>query len=104
MPAALPYIDPNVQHVGVSKLRELNAATLRTFNKTLVIQDSDKPLAVLLTYDQFLQMQNQLEAVRETIAVLTDEEERSLLVDGIKSVAAGKTKPLSEIRAAIKAR
>jgi hypothetical protein len=58
--ASVPYIDPNVEHVGVSRLRELNATKLRQFEKTLVIRDNDTPLAVLLTYEQFLNMQRQL--------------------------------------------
>jgi hypothetical protein len=100
----VPYIDPNVEHVGVSRLRTLNATNLRHFNKALVIQDNDTPLAVLLSYDQFLLMQNQLQAVLETVEVITDQEEKSALVDGLRAVSEGKTKPLSEIRAALKQR
>ena len=98
----VPYIDPNVEHVGVSRLRTLNATSLRHFSKALVIQDNDTPLAVLLTYDQFLLMQKQLQAVLETVEVMADEEERSALISGLKAVSEGKTKPLSEIRAALK--
>lgn len=57
---SLPYVDPSVQHVGVTKLRSLNVAQLRELDKTLVIQDNDKPLAVLLRYDHFMAMQEQL--------------------------------------------
>ena len=53
----IPYLDPSVQHVGISRLRALNVTQLRELNKTLVIQDNDEPLAVLLKYDQFLAMQ-----------------------------------------------
>ena len=56
----IPYIDPNIQHVGISRLRSLNIAQLRAFNKTWVIQDNDKPLAVLLTYEHFLAMQERM--------------------------------------------
>jgi hypothetical protein len=101
MTSSVPYIDPNVEHVGVSKLRTLNATNLRHFNKALVIQDNDKPLAVLLTYDQFLLMQRQLQAVLETVEILADDEERSALAEGLRAVSEGKTKPLSEIRAAL---
>jgi hypothetical protein len=101
MATSVPYIDPNVEHVGVSRLRTLNATNLRHFDKALVIQDNDKPLAVLLTYDQFLLMQRQLESALETVEVLTDDEERSLLADGLRAVSEGRTKPLSEIRAAL---
>ena len=40
----IPYIDPNVEHVGVSKLRTLSGKRLRSFEKTLVIQENDTPL------------------------------------------------------------
>lgn len=58
--ASIPYLDPNVQHVGISKLRTLNVAQLRALDKTLVIQDNDEPLAILLKYDQFLAMQERM--------------------------------------------
>jgi hypothetical protein len=57
---AIPYLDPSVQHVGVSKLRALNIEQLRDLDKTLVIQDNDKPLAVLLRYEQFMAMQEHI--------------------------------------------
>ena len=101
MSTYVPYIDPNVEHVGVSRLRSLNATNLRKFDKTLVIQDNDKPLAVLLTYDQFQLMQKELRAVLETVEVLTNDEERVALAAGIRALQAGKYRPLSEIRAAL---
>ncbi|HEY6393657.1 MAG TPA: hypothetical protein VIX89_20410 [Bryobacteraceae bacterium] len=102
MATYVPYIDENVEHVGVSRLRTLNASNLRTFEKTLVIQDNDTPLAVLLRYEQFLAMQKQLLAVLQTIEVMTDKEEMELLTAGVKEMAAGRTKPLSEIRTALR--
>ena len=57
---SIPYIDPNIQHVGISRLRALNVAQLRAFDKTWVIQDNDKPLAVLLKYEHFLAMQEKM--------------------------------------------
>jgi hypothetical protein len=58
----IPYLDPSVQHVGISKLRALNVTQLRDLDKTLVIQDNDKPLAVLLKYEHFMAMQEKLRA------------------------------------------
>ena len=55
---SIPYLDPSVQHVGISRLRALNVTQLRELDKTLVIQDNEEPLAVLLKYDQFMAMQN----------------------------------------------
>jgi len=57
---SIPYLDPSVQHVGVTKLRSLNVAQLRDMEKTLVIQDNDKPLAVLLKYEHFMAIQERL--------------------------------------------
>ena len=59
-PVSIPYIDPSIQHVGISRLRALNVTQLRELDKTLVIQDNDKPLAVLLKYDHFLAMQERI--------------------------------------------
>jgi hypothetical protein len=102
MATSVPYIDPNVEHVGVSRLRTLNATNLRHFDKALVIQDNDRPLAVLLAYDQFLLMQQQLQALSATIEVITDDEERTALAEGLQAVRAGRTKALSEIRGELK--
>lgn len=57
---SIPYLDPTVQHVGISKLRALNVTQLRDLDKTLVIQDNDNPLAVLLKYEHFMAMQQQI--------------------------------------------
>jgi hypothetical protein len=59
-PDSIPYLDPSVQHVGISKLRALNVTQLREMDKTLVIQDNDKPLAVLLKYEHFMAIQERL--------------------------------------------
>ena len=57
---SIPYLDPSVQHVGISRLRALNVTQLRELDKTLVIQDNDKPLAVLLKYEHFIAMQERM--------------------------------------------
>lgn len=57
---SIPYLDPTVQHVGISRLRALNVTQLRELDKTLVIQDNDKPLAVLVKYEHFLAMQEKI--------------------------------------------
>jgi translation initiation factor IF-3 len=59
-PDSIPYLDPSVQHVGISRLRALNVTQLRDLDKTLVIQDNDKPLAVLLKYEHFMAIQKRL--------------------------------------------
>lgn len=53
----IPYLDPSVQHVGISRLRALNVSQLDALDKTLVVQDNDRPLAVLIRYRNFMAMQ-----------------------------------------------
>jgi hypothetical protein len=102
MPATkdgMPYIDPNVQFVSVSKLRTLNATNLHDLDKTLVIQSEDQPLAVIVRYEQFLEMQNERERVRTTLEMLINNEEFTALLAGMQDVLSKKTKPLSAVRA-----
>lgn len=100
--AGIPYIDPNVQYVGVSKLRTLNASNLNELDKTLVIQDNDRPLAVVLSYEQFLAMQDEREKILATLNLFFDEEQRKGLLAGVQDVIDGKTKSLSAIRESLK--
>lgn len=97
--AALPYVDPTVAHVGISKLRTLNAERLRNIKKTWVIQENDEPVAVVLKYEDFLQMQDQrLRSVRQFLY----DGEIAALEAGLRDLAAGRTKPISEIRESVK--
>jgi PHD/YefM family antitoxin component YafN of YafNO toxin-antitoxin module len=97
-----PYIDEQVEHVGITRLRSLNVSSLRDFDKTLVIQDNDKPLAVLLSYEQFLAMQKQLVSVLATLEVFTNGTEAERFKTGLADVQAGKVKPLAKIRETLK--
>ena len=54
------WVNPQKIKVGISRLRALNVTQLRELDKTLVIQDNDKPLAVLLKYEHFLAMQEKI--------------------------------------------
>lgn len=101
--SAIPIIDPSVKHVGVSKLRGLNATKLKESKDTLVIQDNDKPLAVLLSYDNFLLMQQQYVSVINTIEMLTDDTETKALAAGLDDLRNGRTRSFDEIEADLKA-
>jgi PHD/YefM family antitoxin component YafN of YafNO toxin-antitoxin module len=94
-----PHIDPTVKHVGVSKLRGLNAHKLRETTDTFVIQENDKPLAVLLTYDKFLAMQEELMAVARTVEMLSNKSELAALHAAIDDTKAGRVRSLAEIDA-----
>jgi PHD/YefM family antitoxin component YafN of YafNO toxin-antitoxin module len=88
------YIDPTVEHVGVSKLRQLNAANLGKLKKMLVVQDNnDTALAVVIRYEQYLAMQNQLEQALRTI----QGHRNDALTQGLSDAAAGRIKRMSEV-------
>jgi hypothetical protein len=99
----IPRVDPNVQYVGVSKLRTLNATNLHSLDKTLVIQDDDKPLAVVLSYEQFLAMQNHRDKILETLEVVLSEDGANLMA-ALQDAADGNTTPLAEVRELAKRR
>jgi hypothetical protein len=94
-----PVIDPTIKHVGVSKLRELNAATLKETEDTFVIQDNNTPLAVLLRYEKFLIMQEQLVSVLNTLELMSEQKELEGLLAGIKDMATGRVRSLAEVEA-----
>ena len=53
--AAFPNIDPRIHAVGTSAIRKFDAAFLRKIGDDVyLIQEGDKPLAVLLGYDAYL--------------------------------------------------
>lgn len=60
---SIPTIDPNVKFVGVAALRKLNADLIRALDKTLVIQDNEEPIAVVVPYATFLAMQTERDAL-----------------------------------------
>ena len=103
---AIPYIDPKVRHVGVSKLRELNASKLKQLGgddeETLVIQDNDKPLAVLLSYEKYLVIQEQLASVMNTLELFSEEQELAGVTAGLKDISEGGTRSFAEIKAALR--
>ena len=96
---AFPVIDPTIKHVGVTKLRELNAATLKETEDTFVIQDNNTPLAVLLRYEKFLSMQQQLTSVINTLDLLSESKELQGVLAGIEDMLAGRVRSLAEVEA-----
>ena len=90
----LPFVDPNVEYVGVSKLRSFNGSNLGEIRKMLVIQDNDKPLAVMMSYTQYLAVQRKLQEALEALELLGTEESKAALRRGLKDVAEGRISPL----------
>jgi hypothetical protein len=83
-PVSIPYLDPSVQHVGISRLRAFNVSQLAELDKTLVVQDNDKPLAVLVKYSNFMAMQEG--AVKwENIVVKYETEDIRFINDALKA-------------------
>jgi PHD/YefM family antitoxin component YafN of YafNO toxin-antitoxin module len=75
---------------------------LRDIDKTLVIQENDQPLAVLLKYEEFIAMQKQLMAVLETQAVLSDKDAVASIYAGRADVKSGNTRSIDEVRDSIR--
>ena len=97
--SAIPTIDPKVKHVGVSKLRQLNATKLRQTEDTFVIQDNDQPIAVLLTYDRFMEMQHAINSLLNTMELYQDKAELAGVKAGLEDVKAGRVQSLASIKA-----
>jgi len=97
--AGIPIIDPSVKYVGVSKLRGMTSDKLKQTEETLVIQENDTPLAVLLSYEKYLIIQQHLMSMVNTVEVLSDETERNGLVGAFEDIRAGRVRSLAEIEA-----
>jgi PHD/YefM family antitoxin component YafN of YafNO toxin-antitoxin module len=93
----VPYIDQSISDIGVSQLRKLNADALRKGKKTLVVRDNNVPLAVVLKYEQFLVMQNKLEAALKTVELLTRKTDAETVIASLRDAAQGRGMDLSEI-------
>jgi hypothetical protein len=102
--ASIPIIDPSVKYVGISKLRDLNATKLKESQDTLVFQDNDTPLAVLLSYEKYLIIQEQLAAVMNTLELFSESEELEGVLKGLRDVTQGRARSFAEIKAALKSK
>jgi hypothetical protein len=97
---ALPNIDPTIKHVGVSKLRGLNASKLKEqTDDTLVIQENDTPLAVLFSYRRFLEIKQEFDSLVNTIEMLASDTEKKSLIEAFEDLRAGRVRSLAEIEA-----
>jgi PHD/YefM family antitoxin component YafN of YafNO toxin-antitoxin module len=88
--------------VGVSKLRSLNATQLRDMDKTLVIQENDQPVAVLLKYEEYLAMQEKMLAVIDAQSILSDRNAVSSILSGRADAKAGNSRPIEDVRESLK--
>ena len=93
-----PDIDPRIRHVGVSKLRDLNATKLKEQeDETLVIQENDTPLSVLFSYKRYQEMRAEVNALLNTIEMLKNEHERDSLLSAFEDIRKGRIRSLEEI-------
>jgi len=93
---SIPFIDPNVEYVGVNKLRSFNSSNLGEIKKMLVLQDNDRPLAVMMSYDQYLTVQKKLQEALDALELLGREENRDGLRRGLRDTADGRVAPLKK--------
>ena len=99
----LPRIDKNVEFVGVSRLRTLNATNLHDLDTTLVIQDpNNKPIAVVISFGLFMAMQDERDRALSTLEMVMSREESTALRNGMQDVLSKKTKPISAVRDAVR--
>jgi hypothetical protein len=97
---AFPNIDPQIRYVGVSKLRDLNAAKLREqTDDTLVIQENDTPLSVLFSYKRYQEMRAEFNSLLSMVEMLTNETERNGVMAAFEDIRAGRVRTLAEIEA-----
>jgi hypothetical protein len=92
----IPMIDPRIEYTGATKLRSLNTENLRKLKKTLVIQDNDTPLAVLLNYEQYLTIQRKLQEALDRVQFYSKEEAQKNLGKGLKDIQEGRVVPLAD--------
>jgi PHD/YefM family antitoxin component YafN of YafNO toxin-antitoxin module len=93
----IPLIDPRIEYCGTSKLRSFNTHNLGKLRKTLVIQDNDTPLAVLVDYDRYMTIQKRLQDALDTIEVLTKKDAANALQAGLKDIAEGRHSSLKDV-------
>ena len=93
-----PDIDPRIRHVGVSKLRDLNATKLKeNEDDTFVIQENDVPLSVLFSYKKYQEMRAEMNSLLSMIEMLTSDKERNGLLEAFEDIRAGRIRTLAEI-------
>ena len=101
---AMPLIDPSVKYVGISKLRDLNATKLKETKETLVLQDNDVPLAVLLSYENYMVIQQKMAALMSTLELFSDRVELEGVLRGLKDISEGRVHSFAEVKATLKER
>lgn len=97
---AFPDIDPRIRHVGVSKLRDLNATKLKEQeDDTLVIQENDTPLSVLFSYKKYQEMRAEMNSLLSMVEMLTNDTERNGILAAFEDIRGGRVRSLAEIEA-----
>ena len=78
----------------------VSGASLQRDGKArMVIQDDDTPLAVVLSYEQYLDMQQERENIIATLEALFEKDGKSSdLIMALQQTRAGNVKPFSLVR------
>lgn len=61
----IPFIDPNVHYYGVSELRKFNAERLRQLSGAVVLTDNGEPLAVVISFATYMEIQQRVNATEK---------------------------------------
>ena len=75
------------------RINVVRAANLGKLKNMLVVRENDTALAVVIRYEQYLKMQNQLEEALRTIQAYHSDG----LAHGLQDAAMGKIKRMSEV-------
>jgi hypothetical protein len=75
---------------------------LKETEDTYVIQENEVPLAVLLRYERFLIMQEQIQSMLNTVELIQDSTELSGLITAMREFREGSTRKLSDVDPAFK--
>lgn len=66
-------IDPRVHYVGASFVRKLNATRLRELGDEVYVFQCPEPVQVLLSYENFMRIQETIESLERVSANLRGE-------------------------------
>jgi hypothetical protein len=63
-----PKIDPTVEYRGTSDLRQLSSYALHAMQNVWIIRNGHGPIAVVIPYERFLAMQEELDNLKKAIS------------------------------------
>lgn len=95
---AIPVIDERIKTIGPGTLRKMDALKLRSLRDLLVIQVNDEPLAVMIPYEMYLEMQQEVVEGQKAVAAKTAEFEEAFSAITEKDIVAPSSAPPAGFR------